>query len=148
MDIYKQAKKFKSRFPGTVAWRLKQNSSIIEKHLNPGEEVEYVFAGQKNDRWYDIFSTAIVAITNKRIMIGRKRVIYGYAFDSVMPYMYNDLNIRVGLFWGKVEIDTVKEIMVFTNISKGAIPEIENNVSENMMRLKKTYPKEKEKDEK
>lgn len=145
MKVYEAAKKFKKKYPKTICWRLKTNSKIIEKHLNPNEEVKYVFVGQKNNRFYDIFTTCIVAITNKRILIGRKRVIFGYALDSVMPYMYNDLNIRGGAIWGKVIIDTIKEELVFSNIDKNALTEIETNISENMMYLKKEYQKKNEK---
>ena len=141
MDLYKDVKKFKKKYPLTIAWRIKSNTKIVEKHLNPGEEVKYIFTGQKNDKYYDIFSTGVLAITNKRILIGRKRVLFGYALDSIMPYMYNDLNIRAGLIWGKVVIDTVKEEVVFTNIDKAALNEIETAISENMIRLKKEYPK-------
>ena len=141
MSIYEEAKKFKKKYPLTVAWRLKANSEVVEKHLNPGEEVKYVFVGQKNDRFYDIFSTGVIAITNERILIGRKRVCFGYALDSVMPYMYNDLNIRTRIIWGKVTIDTVKELVVFSNIDKAAMDEVETNISNNMIKLKKQYPK-------
>jgi hypothetical protein len=65
-----------------------------------------------------------------------------------MPYMYNDLNIRAGMIWGKVIIDTIKEVIVFSNIDKGALDEIETNISEAMIRLKKQYPNDnKHKDE-
>ena len=143
MALYDDVKRFKKKYPLTVAWRLKKNTAIVEKHLNPGERVKFVFTGQKNDKWYDFFSTGVLVITNKRILIGRKRVIFGYALDSVMPYMYNDLNIRAGLIWGKVVIDTIKEEIVFTNIDKGALNEIETGISENMIKLKKEYPKDK-----
>ena len=143
MELYKEVKKFKKKYPLTVAWRIKSNTAIVEKHLNPGERVDYIFTGQKNDSLFDIFSTGVIAITNKRIIIGRKRVLFGYALDTVMPYMYNDLNIRAGLIWGKVMIDTIKEEIVFTNIDKAALNEIETHIIESMMRLKKAYPKEK-----
>lgn len=147
MDLYKELKKFKKKYPLTIAWRLRKNLSIIEKHLNPDEEVKYIFTGQKNDKWYDIFSTGVIAITNKRILIGRKRVLFGYALDSVMPYMYNDLNIRAGLIWGKVIIDTIKEEIVFTNVDKASLDEIETNISENMITLKRKYPKDNKNEE-
>ena len=147
MSVYENARRFKKKFPLTVAWRLKSNSKIIEKHLNPDEEVKYIFVGQKNNKFYDFFSTGVVALTNKRILVGRKRVVFGYALDSIMPYMYNDLNIRAGLIWGKVVIDTVKEEIVFSNIDKGALDEIETNISESMIALKSKY-KDKGKDEK
>lgn len=142
MSIYKNVKRFKKKYPLTIAWRLKSNSSVLEKHLNPDEEVKYVFTGQKNNKFYDIFSTGVIAITNKRILIGRKRVVFGYMLDSVMPYMYNDLNIKAGLIWGKVVIDTIKEEIIFSNIDKAALNEIETNISESMIALKKLYPKE------
>ena len=148
MELLSEVKKFKKKYPLTVAWRLKSNTSIIEKHLNPDERVLYVFCGKKNDSFLDIFSTGVIAITNKRILIGRKRVLFGYALDSVMPYMYNDLNIRAGLIWGKVIIDTIKEKIIFTNIDKGALDEIETNISESMIRLKKAYPKKEKENEK
>ena len=154
MSIYTEAKKFKKKFPKTIAWRLKANSEVVQKHLNPGEIVKYVFCGQKNNRFYDIFQTGVVAITNERILIGRKRVCFGYALDSVMPYMYNDLNIRSRMIWGTVTIDTVKEVIVFSNIDKSALDEVETNISNNMIKLKKQYPKnstavkDKEEDEK
>ena len=140
MSIYQNARRFKKKFPLTVAWRLKSNANILERHLNPGEEVTYVFTGQKNDRTYDFFSTSVIVITNKRILIGRKRLFWGYMFDSIMPYMYNDLNVRAGLIWGKIIIDTVKEEIVISNIDKSALNEIETNISETMMLLKKEYP--------
>ena len=140
--ILQNVKRFKKKYPLTIAWRLSQNSKIVEKHLNPDEEVKYVFVAQKNNRFYDFFSTAVVAITNKRILIGRKRVVYGYMLDSIMPYMYNDLNIRAGFIWGKVVIDTIKEEVILSNIDKAALNEIETNISESMIALKRKYPKE------
>ena len=140
MSVYQNARRFKKKFPLTLAWRLKANSNVIERHLNPDEEITYVFTGQKNDKAYDIFSTSVIVITNKRILIGRKRLFWGYIFDSVMPYMYNDLNVRAGLMWGKIIIDTIKEEIVISNIDKNALNEIETNISESMMQLKKEYP--------
>lgn len=145
MTVYEMAKSFRSKYPLTIAWRLRKNSSIIEKHLNPGEEILYLFVGQKNEHFYNVFSTAIIALTNERLIIGRKRFVFGYYFDSIMPYMYNDLNIRAGLIWGKIKIDTIKEEVVLTNIDKAALPEIETNISKNMIRLKKKYGKPNEK---
>ncbi len=145
MSIYEKAKKFKKKYPMTIAWRLKQNSSIIEEHLEDDEKVLYVFVGQKNPFFYNIFNTAIFVLTNKRIVIGRKRVVYGSAFDSIMPYLFNDLNVRTGLFWSKIHIDTVKEHVVISNLDKKAAKEIEKSISKNMFELKKTFEKPKEK---
>lgn len=133
---------FKKKYPITIAWRLKKNASVIEKHLNPGEEVLYVFAGQRKLSRYDIFHTAVVAITNKRIIVGRKRVIFGYFIDTITPDMFNDFNIKVGLLFGRVVIDTIKEKVMISCLSKNAMPEVETALSENMIMLKKEYNEE------
>ena len=67
-----------SKYPLTIAWRIKAHSKIIDKHLNEGEEILYAFVGQKNDRTVDIFNTYAVVLTNKRIMVATKRVVFGY----------------------------------------------------------------------
>ena len=76
-QVYNMALRFKKKHPSTVGWRLKKNASIVEKHLNPGEKPLYVFVAQKNDNPLDVTSTAVIALTNKRILIGRKRVVLG-----------------------------------------------------------------------
>mgnify|MGYP004605012695 FL=1 len=138
-SVYEQVRAFKNKYPMTVGWRLKQNSEVIEKHLNPGEEVFYAFVAQKNDNPLDIISTAVVALTNERILIGRKRVVMGYFLDSITPDMFNDLKILSGIIWGKVYIDYVKEFVTLSNISKDALSEIETKISSFMMEQKKKY---------
>ena len=139
--VYKKVLEFKRKYPMTVGWRLRKNSAIVEKHLNPGEKVIYVFCAQKNDNPLDFLSTAVVALTNKRILIGRKRVVIGYFLDSITPDMFNDLKVSSGIFWGKIYIDTVKEFVTLSNISKDALTEIETEISSYMMEAKKEYLK-------
>ena len=137
--VFKKVSEFKNKYPMTVAWRLNKNSEVIEKHLNPGETVEYVFAAQKNDNPLNILSTAVVALTNQRIVIGRKRVVIGYFFDSITPDMFNDLKVISGIIWGKIYIDTMKEFVTLSNISRDALNEIETKISSFMMEEKKKY---------
>lgn len=141
--VYKYALRFKNKYPMTVAWRLKQNASVIEKHLNPDEEVLYAFAAQKNDNPFDIVGTGVIALTNKRILIGRKRVVFGYFLDSITPDMFNDLKIKGGLLWGKVYIDTLNELVVLSNIANSALPEIETRLSTYMLEMGKDKDEEK-----
>jgi len=139
-EVYKRVKEFKSKYPMTVAWRLKANSKVIEKHINPDEHVIYAFAAQKSVSSLDVFSTAVVALTNKRILIGRKRLVFGYFLNSVTPEMFNDLKVMASMFWGKIYIDTVKEYITLSNIDKGALDEIETEITSYMMEAKKLYP--------
>ena len=145
-NIYKRVLRFKRKYPMTLAWRLRKHADIIEKHLNPNEKVLYAFAAQKNDNPFNIFGSAVIALTNKRILIGRKRVVIGYFLNSITPDMFNDLKVSSGIIWGKVYIDTIKEFVTLSNISKDALTEIETNVSEYMMEKKKEYLRSKDED--
>ena len=89
-----------------------------------------------NDNVFDFFSTAVITLTNKRILIGRKRVLFGYFLNSITPDLFNDLNLHSGLIWGKANIDTVKELVTVSNIDIAALKEIETNISEYMMKEK------------
>ena len=139
--IYDLANLHKAQYPGSICWRLKKHCKITEKHINPDEEVIYAFGGQKNDRFYDIFTSCVFVLTNKRILIGQKRVLWGYFLSSITPDMFNDLQIYNGLFFGKITIDTIKEEVVISNLSKKSLPDIETNISEYMMEAKKEYSK-------
>ena len=139
MSCYEEVLKFKKRFKRTICFRLRANSDVVERHLNDDEEIQYAFAGQKNDSFFDIFSTCVVVLTNKRILIGQKRVLFGYSLNSITPDLFNDMQIFEGLLWGKVTIDTVKETVIITNLDKSSLVEIESIISSFMMEEKKKY---------
>lgn len=138
-SVYKRVMHFKQKHPMTIGWRIRENSSIIEKHLNEDEIVKYAFIAQKNDNPLNIFESAVVALTNKRILIGRKRVLFGYFLNSITPDMYNDLEVKGGIIWGKIYIDTVKEFVTLSNISLDALDDIETEITQFMMEAKKEY---------
>lgn len=138
-SVYEQVLEFKRKYPGTVAWRLKRHCKVIDKHLNSDERVLYAFAAQKNDNPLDIISTYVVVLTNKRLMLGRKRLVFGYFLDAITPEMFNDMNVIGCIIWGKIHIDTIKEYVTLSNISKRALPEIETAVSSYMMKKKKEF---------
>ena len=130
---------FKRKYPLTIAFRLGKHCKIIEKHLNPDERILYAFAAQKNSNPWEIFFTNVIALTNKRIMIATKRVLWGYFFVAVTPDMFNDFTIKKGMIFGSVIIDTVKERIFLSNIDPNALDEIETIISEYMMEEKKKY---------
>lgn len=136
-EIYKKVLEFKQKYPKTIAWRLKKHCKVAEKHLNPDENVLYAFACQKNNFSYEFFRTFVVVITNKRIIIAQKRLLFGYLFITVTPDLYNDLTVMGGIIWGKINIDTVKECIYLSNIDKYALPEIETTITEFMIEAKK-----------
>ena len=124
---------FKKRYPSTVMWRIKKHCRVVEKHLNPNEKVLYAFAAQMNNDAMDVIDTAVLCVTSDRIIIGQDQILYGYTMNSITPEMYNDLQIHSGIFWGKIIIDTVKEVLYFSNLSKKALVEIESIISMYMM---------------
>ena len=139
--VYQQLKEFTNKYPKTIAFRTKKHSKIIDMHLNPDEKVLFVFCGQKNRSSFTIINSCVMALTNKRIMVGQKRLLWGYFFTAVTPDMYNDLKVTKNLIWSDIEIDTMKENIYLSNIDpKGAI-EIETQITDFMMEAKKQYAK-------
>ncbi len=134
--LYNQLINFKRKYSFTIGWRLKKNSRILLEHLHDDEVIRYAFYAQKNNSSFDILGTGIVAVTNKRLVIARDRVVIGYFFDSITADMFNDLKVRSGIIWGKIIIDTVSELVILSNISKSALPEIEEEVTSAMLELK------------
>ena len=138
--LFNKVMTFKRKYPGTIAWRIKKHCNVIERHLNPGEEIIFAFSCQYNESFKEIFNTCVVCLTNKRLLIGQKHLIIGYTLKSITPDLYNDLEVNEGLLWGGITIDTVKEIVNLSNISKKALPEIETNITEYMISEKQKYP--------
>ena len=145
-DIYTEVNKFLKKYPFTLAWRIRQHSKVLSKHINHGEELFYIFPAQKNTNPFNIFSTCLVAFTNKRIIIAQKRVIWGYLFVSVTPDMFNDFEVYKGLIFGKLDIDTIKEVIRLSDIDPKALVEIETNLSEYLLHVKPKFVKHKEKE--
>ena len=145
-EVYQKLKEFKKQYPKTISWRLKKHAKIIETHLNPGEKIKYAFAAQKNNNPFDIISTYAGVLTNKRILLGTKRVVFGYFFTAITPDMFNDLKVEMGIIWGKVIIDTIKEEVYLSNIQREALDDIETSITEYMMAEKRKYTRHGEKD--
>ena len=138
-DIYLMAKEFKRKYPKTLAFRLKAHAKVASKFIGEDEEVKYVFVAQKNFKSYEIFNTNIVVLTDKRLIVATKRLVFGYFYRVITPDMFNDLTIKTNIIWGKVISDTIKEKVVLSNIDPNALPEIEENVSSVMMEEKQKY---------
>lgn len=134
--VFNELKKFKKKYPLTLAWRLNSHAKVIEEHINDDEEILYVFTGQKNSTFYEIFHTSVFVVTDKRLMIATSRVFFGYFFYSITPDMFNDLTISSGLIWGKVIVDTIKEVVTISNLDKRCLNEIEDNLTKNMIEKK------------
>ena len=146
-STYEIVKDFKKRYPATICWRLKKHCDLVDNNLNPNEKVIYAFAAQNNGNHDSIFDTSVLALTTERLILAQNRIIIGYKVTTITPDLYNDLSVNAGIIWGTVNIDTVKETIIFSNISKRALSEIQKNITSFMIEAKKRYKKEeKEKD--
>jgi hypothetical protein len=137
---YALVREFKKKYWMTINWwRTKKHSALVEKNLNPGEKVLYAFAAQNDNAYGSIFNTAVLALTTDRLIVAQDRLIVGYKVVSITPDLYNDITINAGLIWGMVIIDTMKEVINFSNIDKRALSEIQVNISTYMIAAKKEY---------
>ena len=141
-SVYTLAKEFKRKYPATVAFRIKAHAKLAQRFIGSDEVIKYVFVAQKNFRSYDLINTNVIVLTNKRLLVATKRLVFGYFYKAITPDLFNDLTLKSGILWGKVVIDTVKEIVILSNIDKAALAEIEQNISNVMMEEKKKYLRE------
>ena len=140
--VYKLAKKFLNSYFGTIGFRLKAHSKVIEDHLNKDEKLLYVFCGQEGYSHKEIFFTSVVAITDKRMIIATKRVLFGYFYKTISKELFNDFKIESGIIFGRVVIDTAKEEVVISNLAKSSLYEVENALSALLIPNKKKDKKE------
>lgn len=138
-NVLNKLLEFKRKYSSTIMWRLYPHSKVVEVNLHEGEEVLYAFGGQKNQNHLHIFNTYVIILTNERLIYAQKRLLIGFSFNSITPDMFNDVQITSGLIWGSVIIDTIKEVIYLTNVSKKALPEIQKTISKFMITEKKKY---------
>ena len=135
--IYEKAKEFKRKYPSTIAFRIKKHAKVASKFIGSDEEIKYVFLAQKNQNSFDFANTNIIVLTDKRLLVATKRLLFGYFFRMITPDMFNDLTLKQGIFWGRVIIDTIKEKVQLSNIDVNALPEIDDHVTMYMLEQKK-----------
>lgn len=96
---------------------------IIEKNLQPDEDVKMVFIGLHNYKSVTKHDNNFAyAVTQKRIIMAQKRVI-GTVCQSVYLNQLNDITLSTGLALGVVTIDTTKE-----RFNVGVAKEHANNI--------------------
>lgn len=140
-NIYTLVKNFKSKYPRCIAFRLDKHAKVIEEHLYEGEKINYIFCGQKNEAFISLFNSCVVAVTDQRLVVGQKKVFWGYFFTSVTPDLYNDLKVVKNLIWSDIHIDTVSEKIYISNLDPEAAVEISKHITKFMMEEKKKYGK-------
>ncbi len=108
---------------------------VIASNLGPDEDVLFVFIGLHNyvsPTKHD--NNFAYAITNKRIMMGQKKVI-GQNFQSVSLDQVNDISFTSGLAFGVITIDTLKERFNVA-LDKAQAQNINNQIHDLLLKLK------------
>lgn len=139
-SCYENVKMFKNKFPHSVTWfRLKKHCAVVEKHLNPDEQILFAFGGQLDNINTSFFNTGVLVLTSQRLIVAQNRFFIGYKFSSITPDLYNDMQVSTGIFWGTLCIDTVKEKIYVSKLDKKSLPEIETYITMYMQETKKQY---------
>ncbi len=141
-SIYDSCLEFLEKYPTTICFRVKAHANVVQKHLNPDEKPIYVFAGQKSSTNFSLFSSCVIVLTNKRVLVGKKRLVPGYFYTSITPDMLNDFEIKRGILFGRVFIDTIKEMVCVSNLDLRALKEIEDYLSKYMVEERAKYMRE------
>ena len=61
---------------------------------------------------------------------------------SFMMQNFETISVNKGMIFGKVDIDTVKEVVKLSDIDPKALVEIETNLSEYLLKVKPSFTKE------
>ena len=146
-EVNELVSNFLKKYPFTISWRIRQHCKVLTKHLNPGEKIIYIFTAQNNSRTFNICESCVIAFTNKRIILARKNILWGYQLLTVTPDLFNDFEVYKGMIFGRLDIDTVKEVIKLSDIDPRALVEIETNLSEYLLKIKPKFMKKKEKEE-
>ena len=94
---------------GFSAGNSLKHFEVIASNLRSDENVLFVFIGLHNYVSMTKHDNNFAyAITNKRILMGQKKVI-GQNFQSVALDQVNDIKFKSGLALGVITIDTIKE---------------------------------------
>ena len=78
------------------------------------------------------------------MIIAQDNIIVGYDLNSITPDLYNDMQLHAGILCRIITINTVKETVYFSNLSKRSLPEIQKEISSFMNEAKKNYHKKDE----
>jgi len=113
----------------TKKWGIK-HFEIIEGNLSDDEVVKLCFMGMGNAQ-NDYFS---YVITDKRIMIGQKRLVGEY-FQTVFLNHLNDVSYQGGALFGTITNDTMKE-KFSVRIDKESAKRINEAVNETLRQLR------------
>ena len=106
-SVYEKARDFKNKYPGTIAFRLNKHAKVIEDNLLEGEKVIHVYCGLNYQN-----ETIIVAVTDKRVIVGHKNIFFGSFCYSIDKSKICEVYASQGVMWGYVRMSTLTDTFV------------------------------------
>ena len=113
---------------------LKKHFEVVEQRLRSDEDVMFAFAGC-NVGDLDMVGNFAYAITTKRILMGKKKII-GEVTKSILLEHLNDVTFKKDFNFYTITIDTIKEKLVIRNNRK-INPNIELEMQDVLLQLNK-----------
>ena len=114
---------------------------LIEDNLQNDETVLMTFIGILN---YESVTKHehhhAYALTNKRFIIARKKFI-GQSVQTVLLNLMNDININIGMVYGVLEFDTMKETFNVAVAKKHAV-NIQESIQGYLLNIKNSTTKQ------
>lgn len=121
----------------TAKWAEK-HFGLVERALDPDEEVKMCFIGLHNYKSLTKHDNNFAyAVTNKRVLMAQKRVI-GEVLQSVSISQVNDVTFKSGLAVGILTIDTIKEVFNVA-LDKGRAKNISEKLHTLLLDLKRQH---------
>ena len=96
--VLQSVKEFHHKYPGTIGFRKRAHCKIAAKHLEKDETIKLAFVAQKNDSAFDIITSCVFVLTNKRLLMAKNRLLFGYMIFVVTPELFNDFTVTKRLF--------------------------------------------------
>ena len=106
--IYEKAMKFKSKYSGSISFRLKEHSKFAEKYLVDGEKVLHVYCGCR-----DFFHTRVLVITDKRVMVAHKNLLFGGYCSSIDKNEICEIGTHKGIIWNEITLSTLTDLFCY-----------------------------------
>lgn len=125
--VYEKLMLFKNRYPHTLTSRLYAHATVAENSLADKEEVLYASCG-----FDELFRTIIFVVTDKRVLVARKKLVYGYYCTSIDKEKICQINTSKGMFLTNVSIRTLTETFGSVNLfDDEAADDIKRSIASN-----------------
>lgn len=109
--IYEKVMEFKNKFSGVPATRLERHAEVAMKSLAEGENVLHVYCGLD-----EFYRTQIVVVTDRRVIVARKKLLFGSRISSIDRDKVCNIHNRRSLLWNDIFFNTLTENFAYLHM--------------------------------